>query len=143
MIVEDNTESIIQKHDLAKLQAILAVCLTVEGAAVSYCAVDLGDLRSSIGHDCKLGKKGGVSRPAGYDGIVFTNKAHGPHVEFGIRPHVITIKTKRVLSDGKQVFGTKVNHPGTKAQPFMRPAVDSTWGRCNQIMKTKLGAIAK
>jgi hypothetical protein len=57
-------------------------------------------------------------------------------VELGTRPHVIVPRTKKVLrwpatgsatlsgrvaSGGQAIFARKVNHPGTKAQPFMVP----------------------
>jgi HK97 gp10 family phage protein len=45
-------------------------------------------------------------------------------VEFGSAPHTIKSKNKRVLSNGTEVFGKVVKHPGTAAKPFMRPALD-------------------
>jgi len=41
-------------------------------------------------------------------------------IEFGTPPHIIKVKNKKVLSDGKRIFGTKVNHPGTHPFPFIR-----------------------
>lgn len=52
---------------------------------------------------------------------VYNNTSYAPDVEFGTPPHEIRIKTKKVLTDGKTFFGKVVQHPGTKAQPFMRP----------------------
>jgi hypothetical protein len=64
-------------------------------------------------------------------------------VEFGTKPHVILPKRSRVLAwpateggrrlsgrartkagkpTGPTAFATKVNHPGTKAQPYLIPA---------------------
>lgn len=45
------------------------------------------------------------------------------HVEFGTKPHIIRIKDKKVLASKGQFFGTEIKHPGTEAQPFMRPAL--------------------
>lgn len=45
-------------------------------------------------------------------------------LEFGTDPHTIRTKRSRVLADGTTVFGTEVQHPGTPAQPFVRPAID-------------------
>lgn len=58
-------------------------------------------------------------------------------LEFGTRPHVIVPRTKSVLSwtegkrlsgrnrtgvaAGPRVFARRVNHPGTKPQPFLVP----------------------
>ena len=47
------------------------------------------------------------------------------YIEFGTPPHTISVKNKRVLTDGKgKFFGKTVNHPGTQAKPFLRPALD-------------------
>lgn len=57
----------------------------------------------------------------------------GPHteyaayVEFGTKPHVIEAKPGKTLvfvMHGQKVFAKKVNHPGTKAQPYVRPAFE-------------------
>lgn len=59
-----------------------------------------------------------------------------PFLEFGTRPHVIEPKTKSVLSwtankrlsgrartaSGRRFFARRVNHPGTRPQPFLLPA---------------------
>lgn len=48
-------------------------------------------------------------------------------VEKGTRPHVILPVRASVLAfevGGQMVFAKKVNHPGTKAQPFLMPAAD-------------------
>jgi len=81
---------------------------------------------------------------------VFNDKEYAPDVEFGTKPHEIKAKPGKVLAFNVQagsklgtrkalyrnkktgklqqaknkntvIFATKVNHPGTKAQPFMRP----------------------
>jgi len=55
-----------------------------------------------------------------------TNLEYAPDVEYGTSAHVILPKTKKALhwgGDGGPVLA-KVNHPGTAAQPFMRPAFD-------------------
>ena len=46
-------------------------------------------------------------------------------VEMGSRPHVIRSHGPWPLRNREtgQVFGQVVHHPGTKAQPFMRPAL--------------------
>lgn len=50
---------------------------------------------------------------------------YAPYVEFGTAPHVIRTVRARVLAnkDTGQVFGPVVNHPGTKANPFMERIV--------------------
>jgi hypothetical protein len=70
--------------------------------------------------------------------IVHANANYAAFVEFGTRRHVIRPRNKKVLSwpanqsgrrlsgrarsnAGPRVFARKVNHPGTKAQPFLVP----------------------
>lgn len=142
-MMESNVAEFIRKQDQARLRGVLKVCQVIEGAAVMLCPVDKGDLRSSIGYACHLGSSGGMTKPGEYDGIIGTNKEHAPYVEFGTRPHVITIKNAKALSDGKTIFGVRVNHPGTKAQPFMRPAMDRNVTNASNIMKSELGNVAK
>ena len=47
------------------------------------------------------------------------------HVEYGTRPHEIRSKGPWPLRNRRtgQVFGRRVWHPGTRAQPFIRPSV--------------------
>ena len=59
---------------------------------------------------------------------------HGLYVEFGTPPHIIKAKDAKALhwkSNGKDVFATQVNHPGTRPQPFIRPTIRS---RLKQIV---------
>ena len=45
-------------------------------------------------------------------------------VERGTAAHTIEAKNSSVLTNGKVFFGKKVEHPGTKAQPFFFKHVD-------------------
>jgi HK97 gp10 family phage protein len=75
-----------------------------------------GNLRQSIRY-----------RPHGNNAYLVTvNANYGRHVEFGTKPHVILPKTKSYLAfkvNGQWVRTKRVNHPGTRAQPFFGPAV--------------------
>ena len=56
-------------------------------------------------------------------------------VEYGTKPHVIEAKpgkTLRFEAGGKVIYTKRVNHPGTAAQPYVRPAVEAFMGRLNQ-----------
>ena len=54
-----------------------------------------------------------------------TDAAEAPYVEFGTAPHVIESHGDYPLRDRKgNVFGQVVNHPGTDAQPFLRPGLE-------------------
>lgn len=141
MIQQDNTQKILSEMEQAKLRGVLKVCQKIEGDMVLLCPADKGDLRSAIGYTTAMGKNGNIPLQSGADGVVGVNKEHAPPVEFGTQPHVITIKTARVLTDGVDIFGIRVNHPGTQAQPFVRPAGDQNRGNATEIMKQELAKV--
>lgn len=72
------------------------------------CAVDTGDLLRSIR---QLGNQ------------IWVGTDHWSFVEYGTRPHIIQSHGNYPLRNRKtgQVFGRLVHHPGTQAQPFIRP----------------------
>jgi hypothetical protein len=55
---------------------------------------------------------------------MYGTSGYSGYLETGTAPHVITVKTAKVLTDGKTFFGKSVNHPGTAPQPYFRPAFD-------------------
>lgn len=62
-------------------------------------------------------------------GTVSTDVPYSTHVEFGTKPHTIYPRNKRFLAfkaaSGKMVFARKVNHPGSRPYPYMRPAMEN------------------
>jgi hypothetical protein len=97
------------------------------------------------------------------EGILSANKVYAGDVEFGTLPHVIKakpggvlvfqaqagsdIKSRRALFRNKKtgklqkskskntlIFTKSVNHPGTKAQPYLRPAVLDNLPRIARII---------
>ncbi len=46
-------------------------------------------------------------------------------VEGGSDAHTIKSKTGKVITAGDDTYAKKVNHPGTPARPFLRPAFDN------------------
>jgi HK97 gp10 family phage protein len=58
-------------------------------------------------------------------------------LEYGVRPHVISVKNKKIMSRDGIPYGTVVNHPGMAAQPHMRPAYDSQKGAAVEAMADK------
>lgn len=74
---------------------------------------------------------------------------HAPFVIDGTRPHVITPRTARMLhfttGAGIEVFARRVNHPGTKANPFARRAVEPHLPQVQEsfttIMREALGGM--
>jgi hypothetical protein len=80
---------------------------------VDVAPVDTGQLKNSIDH-----------RTEG-DTIVISMAEQGLWCEFGTPPHIIRVKEKKVLSDGKVFFGKEVHHPGTRPNPFIRTTMQT------------------
>lgn len=80
--------------------------------------VDSGALRKSL-----------AVRVEGDKITVGPDTPYADYVEFGTKPHVIKPKKPggvlRFQVNGQWVYAKVVNHPGTKAQPFVRPAFDA------------------
>lgn len=96
-------------------EALLQTGLVIERDAKREAPVDTGRLRSSI-----------TTEQEGWNRVVVgTNVEYAEAVEFGTPPHVIEPKEKKALAftvGGKRVVVKRVNHPGTKARPFLRRA---------------------
>jgi hypothetical protein len=61
-----------------------------------------------------------------------------PYVLDGTRPHLITAKAARALhwqDGGRDVFARRVNHPGTKANPFNERAVFPLTGVLRELFQ--------
>ena len=79
-------------------------------------------------------KTGTLAKSLGTDAIKLTNDdmtatietniKYAVFVEYGTDAHVIEAKNASVLTDGKNFFGKKVNHPGSKPKPYFRPAFE-------------------
>lgn len=80
-------------------------------------AVKSGKLRDSI-----------QTRVVGQSVVVGPTAAHAPFVEFDTKPHIIKPKKAGGVlafrAGGRTVIVRSVQHPGTKAQPFVRPAFE-------------------
>lgn len=120
--------------EFADAKASTEVANFVLGEAMARCPVgevaggnlvNSGTFQVKEGHTARVG---------------FTAK-YAADVEYGTKPHIISIKNKRVLTDGKTFFGTVVKHPGTTAQPFLRPAVWSNIARIVDIYKKVYEAV--
>lgn len=94
-----------------------------------------GNLRQSI-----MSKKTGIAK-----GQVSVGVNYAVFVHEGTRPHEINALVKRVLANKRtgQIFGKKVKHPGTKANPFLQRAVDNSEKDINDYFNKILGDIIK
>lgn len=49
----------------------------------------------------------------------------------------------KVLSDGKTIYGTRANHPGTPPRPFIQPAFEASKSAAKQEMARVLAEVIK
>jgi HK97 gp10 family phage protein len=99
-------------------RAVVQTGVDVQNEARRRCPVDTGRLRSSIVHRVESDARSTAV-------TVGTNVKYAEAVENGTAPHVIVPTNKKALYwPGAAHPVAKVNHPGTRAQPFMRPAVE-------------------
>jgi len=97
---------------------------TAEDAAKRLCPVDTGALRETITGEADRESMSG--RLSAGDGVV----DYAAVVELGGRPHKITSHGNYPLRNSRtgEVFGRSVDHPGTPAQPYLRPGVAAIGG---------------
>ena len=68
----------------------------------------------------------------GITGTVSASAPYALHVEYGTKAHIIRPKNKKALrwasggGAGGWAFAKSVKHPGTTAQPFLRPALTAS-----------------
>ena len=87
----------------------------IERNAKSSASVKTGHLRRSI--STKMGDMEAT--------IHTSNLKYAPMVEFGTRPHIIRAKNKKALYWKGAAHPVKqVNHPGSKAKPYLIPAFE-------------------
>lgn len=106
----------------------------VVNRAKILCPVDTGRLRASIRGQAR---RTWTLRPMF---TVGTNVDYAEMVHDGTRPHVIRPRTKQALKftiGGQVVFAKVVNHPGTRARPFLDRALrEETAGRNYRVSET-------
>ena len=100
--------------DEASSRQVDSVLDDVLSDARSFVPRDTGELADSLEKDFVEGD---------LEGYVKVGTSHWAPNEFGSRAHTIRIKDKKVLAGDGAVYGKEVQHPGTPAQPFMRPAL--------------------
>lgn len=97
---------------------------TAEDAARRLVPVDTGALRETVEGEADPDSMTG--RLSAGDGVV----DYAAVVELGGRPHRITAHGNYPLRNAAtgEVFGHSVEHPGTPAQPYLRPGVAAIGG---------------
>ena len=90
--------------------------------------VDTGEYRESIIAEEPVidGNKISTFIGSRYKVTTLDGKSYllGQLLESGTMPHGIDVKRSKVLTDGVNFFGKHVEHPGTKPQPHMIPALN-------------------
>lgn len=59
--------------------------------------------------------------------VIKASASHGIFIENGTKAHIIRAKKAKALRfevGGQVIFAKEVRHPGTKANPFLKPAFD-------------------
>lgn len=106
--------------------------LLVENAGKANAPVKLGTLRRSITKDVQ--GAGGTVR-----GIVGTNLPYAKFVHEGTAPHVIVpVSAKALFWPGARHPVKRVNHPGTRANPFLKKALQQQRGNVLQLWNRRL-----
>lgn len=120
-------------------------------AARANVPVRYGLLKQSIGVKTRTYQNGTVAAVIGprggfrqvVDGVMQDPVNYAHLVEYGTAPHVIIPESKMALSWDDETFGHAVvgqaNHPGTAAQPWLRPAFYSQKDAALQRLSDRLG----
>jgi HK97 gp10 family phage protein len=114
-------------------KAMVSSVNVVKNEAQTLAPFKTGTLRRSIFTDIK---------ESGFRGVVAqdTNIAsYGPAIEFGTAPHEITPVNKKALFwKGALNPYRKIMHPGSKASPFMSPALENNVQRIQKFFEDAL-----
>lgn len=78
-------------------------------------------------------------------GVVESRAPYSVFVHEGTRPHEIRVKNKKVLANKRtgQVFGQKVNHPGTAPNPFLVRAADRVHGQITKYFEQAVERVTR
>ena len=142
------TEALQRRLKEAIIKALDKSGFLVEGTAKELCPTNTGLLGASITHF--------VDEEA-LTTSVYTNVGYSTCIEYGTKPHIILPKEKKALRfevgrkerlgkkipPGKAniVFAKKVEHPGTKESPFIRPALDQNVENIKRIFAAEINSV--
>ena len=120
-------------------RALTDLTRQVQGKAKENTPKAFGKLQGSIGKSVR-----------GLTGEVFVGENYGIYVEKGTRPHFPPVEALRAwcalkLGDGALAYAVakKIGEKGTKSQPFLEPAVDSSIGDIDRIFGNALDGFLK
>lgn len=119
-------------------RAVGEAALHIEGRAKSHhpWKTRTGRLISSIAASIKN---------RGFTGIVAARTNYAAGLELGTKPHTISARRAPMLRfqvGGKWVSKKSVSHPGTRAYPFMKPALEHETPRFKKAIMKILNRVA-
>ena len=126
--VIDNNKILLSTMQKGAMKGVKRVADAIVEEAKKKVPVDEGNLLRSIDaqQPKAVGKDGASCELGAYADYAL-------YVEYPTMPHDIVPKTREALrweGEGGEVhFAHRVHHPGTDAQPFMRPAIDKLKAR--------------
>lgn len=104
----------------------------VQAEAQQRVKVKTGNLRRNITHKTESEENKSISN-------IGTNVEYAQALEEGTSPHSINYdKPQRLNINGVWVTVGKINHPGTKPQPYLKPAIDENVGEIQQRIREGL-----
>lgn len=74
--------------------------------------------------------------------MVYTAVKYALFLHKGTKPHVIRPKTKKALKVSRYGIFKKVNHPGTKPNPFIKQSIDDTAKRVDEFIQIAINSTA-
>lgn len=116
-------------------EAVGKTGITIQAAAMKEAPVNKGQGGGKGGRGGNLRQSITFKKLGIASGVVEVGSEYGVYVHEGTRPHVIEVKNKKILANKRtgQLFGRRVNHPGTKANPFMQRAVEGSQNDINDL----------
>jgi len=118
--IPELTEAVIVANRLAMRDTVVEVA----GDTVKGSPWLTGNNARSIAYEVG---PGGEFAQEDLTGAVYSTSGYGGFLEVGTNPHIIRVKTAKVLTDGESFFGKEVHHPGTKPHPYFKPALDKNF----------------
>lgn len=125
--IVDHTNEVLAEIDKRIADGLIKAGLIVERRAKQICPRKTSRLARSITSEVSKNRV-----------VIGSNVEYAPMVEMGTRPHTITPKNKKALFWPGAGHPVKVvNHPGTRPQPFLRPALIGSLRKIKKVFGAK------
>jgi len=143
--VEKVTKEVLDANRKAMRDTVVAIHRKATSLSPKITGYNMRSLASEVSGMGVVasGGEGGAERvvdESKIEGAVYSSSGYGGYIEVGTKPHIITVKNAKVLSDGTSIFGKTVHHPGTNPHPYLKPALDMnfTQGKFAERVKRHL-----